>query len=34
MWEVHVWRKQDLLVKRVIEEDPIGKRSLGKRIVK
>lgn len=30
MWAGHDWRKQGYLVKQVIKEDPIRKRSLGK----
>lgn len=26
MWTGHTWRKQGSLIKRLIEEDPIGKR--------
>jgi len=29
-WAGHAWRKQGTLVKRVIEEDPMGKRPLGR----
>lgn len=29
-WVGHAWHKQGALVKRVIEEDPIGKIPLGK----
>jgi len=29
MWAGHVWHKQGSLVRQIIEEDPIGKRSLG-----
>jgi hypothetical protein len=29
-WTEHAWRKQGTLVKWVIEEDPIGKRPLGR----
>lgn len=29
-WTGHVWFKQGSIVKRVVEEDPMGKRPLGK----
>lgn len=31
MWGGHAWRKQGSLVRLVIEEEPIGKRPLGRR---
>lgn len=30
MWGGHAWRKQGSLVRLVIEEEPIGKRPLGR----
>jgi len=29
-WAGHAWRKQGTLVRRVIEEEPIGKKPLGR----
>ena len=30
MWGGHAWRKQGSLVRQVIEEEPLGKRPLGR----
>jgi len=30
VWARHAWRKHDLLIKKVIGENPVGRRLLGK----